>query len=1438
VLFFAMAAVAPQPTPEEVYHSDADSDGDVESKSRRFGGLIRDHKYMADLLAICTGIGATEKETLPNGKVKRTITKGDDCEECIHDLQRYLRKDDEEKSMHRMLGNWRVLQSKLLPLVSTYHTSEPGLVFSVTKVLVMLTMPPEETGAQVIQENSHLVRYKEAFLSQDILAIFVSMLEEPLSHDGFDRTDDDNMLIELVLTLFRNLLHVPNPEYTTVSGGEHLTHLQEDFIILLHQELVLETVLLLAQLVEDDANRDWNLLLLELFYLLFRGHSPELVANETGEHGRRAIKSTTTVGGKRVTQKRDFDPLYNMILNEHERKLNGQRNINSRHSKFGGAFVLTDECDAKGSKTVLHSAWTKSADQMKTVQPTSKSVKMKQRLADSAAASTASLSGMRPDAYTVGYGYGSASSVPMVSQRKVRLVLKSFASQFIEKAYPALMRSLVRDFRRESARLLPSDMIQYIYVSAFCTSFHRQCEDARLADSKARHRDKTKTNPFSWGPVQATMDLWSFHFTVKSIDRYVDLKDWVATGVSVALLKEMVLILDRLRRSGDADLQRTADQLINVVFYEREIIDLVPRLLGRCHTAGKNISAWFVTDLVETAHVILDITEHLAEHKMFVLQRRKKIKEKFKMKPWSSEEIAALEEGVKKYGKGKKKFELILKSPEFGPVFRDGRIPAELQMKLKIVEKLREEGKAIVSDDEEGEEGEDNAAEKAQKKEEAFIRKECEFKFNTFMHKFAQNSVYQVYLRLLYTYATNSPKVNHCIVKLLFRLTKLEISQSIKDANGVEIVAAVTHEPVMFQLSTLIVFEKILNDPGIKHSKEHRELLDFSKSVVRHFFRLAKKNPLMYVEILFNRPRRMNELLVHAYDADAMYASQPKEKRSNARATSGKGGRRRKQGENALNDSDLEGEEEGMFDSSKYGELAREKQERRAREADEAKRSRRLRRRWGLHEDALLEAKFPALRHLDSVYEILALEDLLQDKDRTAAQIKNRVKALGLLDGTNKSARASLSMETAHLKRQVAKVLEQHIMRGAAAAENAGRDAVKTIERKFAMCAAFREELAMRLETEKAMGDGKDDEEIALATQVGFALVPLTQDEFAQLSNKHVQNLLKVMQMQEPTSGECFWRIPGAFSAAECRERLSQLQTTVRELDLSSQELLARLEEDKAYEGIKEYDGLEGDDTPSKNSVHIEDGGSYYLESCQDMMMSATHLGSVSADRITSGQWESFRFLAVDGVPDAFAIRTHHGHFITVAPDGAVGTTTANMSEAGESAIFSVAYQSGRVTLQHASSKRFLATSEEGKVECGSAMAGSSGMWRAKKSEEEVNDLPMPVVSSSISPQKGKRRVSALYESSDSDDDSDDELKDFFASSETAAVTSSNIEANVDAPGGQMQDIVSENIGEGEGIDEEDENDQHVDPIAVSEPTNARKKRRTIIDDDDDDDDE
>ena len=72
---------------------------------------------------------------------------------------------------------------------------------------------------------------------------------------------------------------------------------------------------------------------------------------------------------------------------------------------------------------------------------------------------------------------------------------------------------------------------------------------------------------------------------------------------------------------------------------------------------------------------------------------------------------------------------------------------------------------------------EERKKEQEDEKEEASIRRECEFKFNTFLNKFAQNSIYQVYLRLLHTYRTNSVRVNHCIVKLFYRLTQLILDE-------------------------------------------------------------------------------------------------------------------------------------------------------------------------------------------------------------------------------------------------------------------------------------------------------------------------------------------------------------------------------------------------------------------------------------------------------------------------------------------------------------------------------------------------------------------------------------------------------------------------------------------------------------------------------------
>ena len=74
--------------------------------------------------------------------------------------------------------------------------------------------------------------------------------------------------------------------------------------------------------------------------------------------------------------------------------------------------------------------------------------------------------------------------------------------------------------------------------------------------------------------------------------------------------------------SKDCDAFTQLYGLIRVVFYEREIMDLIPQLLSKCHEARKYVSTWFITDIVELAHAVLAIGEQMSEKSMLVRQRR------------------------------------------------------------------------------------------------------------------------------------------------------------------------------------------------------------------------------------------------------------------------------------------------------------------------------------------------------------------------------------------------------------------------------------------------------------------------------------------------------------------------------------------------------------------------------------------------------------------------------------------------------------------------------------------------------------------------------------------------------------------------------------------------------------------------------------------------
>lgn len=70
----------------------------------------------------------------------------------------------------------------------------------------------------LMMQVHHMQSVKEACLSQDALAAIMTLTHVPLSHHPH-MTGEDHMMVQLVITFFRNLLCVPDVAAKECGGG-------------------------------------------------------------------------------------------------------------------------------------------------------------------------------------------------------------------------------------------------------------------------------------------------------------------------------------------------------------------------------------------------------------------------------------------------------------------------------------------------------------------------------------------------------------------------------------------------------------------------------------------------------------------------------------------------------------------------------------------------------------------------------------------------------------------------------------------------------------------------------------------------------------------------------------------------------------------------------------------------------------------------------------------------------------------------------------------------------------------------------------------------------------------------------------------------------------------------------------------------------------------
>lgn len=114
-------------------------------KSFKHPEMVVDKRIVDELLLVCGVIGSTVTTVNEaNGQMTEKFVPVTDCLNWLQDLQRALRRDHETyRPISLLLGQWRIVSQKLLPLVMSCRYDK-AMVLTVCKILVILTKPLSE----------------------------------------------------------------------------------------------------------------------------------------------------------------------------------------------------------------------------------------------------------------------------------------------------------------------------------------------------------------------------------------------------------------------------------------------------------------------------------------------------------------------------------------------------------------------------------------------------------------------------------------------------------------------------------------------------------------------------------------------------------------------------------------------------------------------------------------------------------------------------------------------------------------------------------------------------------------------------------------------------------------------------------------------------------------------------------------------------------------------------------------------------------------------------------------------------------------------------------------------------------------------------------------------------------------------------------------------
>lgn len=829
---------------------------------------------------------------------------------CLRDLIRFLRNDGATFLVRRQMGMSNVISNDLLPIVEQHTTkgtavTDEGkaIMDKVIRLLVDLTNPtilhfrdqrvPKDDKylMQIFMElQNYLYNFKLAFASHKRFWIIISkFITHILELDEESRQMEDNLLLERIIVLIRNVLHIP--VISTSIDLEVDTSVQDRLIEQFHKS---ELLTILQYMISSEDHHEYCFHLIEILNLLFREQNAEFLAQST-ESDRAHVQGSSADNTRRHSMRsqyeidRDYKDFEELRFRELQTASNSLLKQKAQDfTRFSGAaFVVKDMKSISDRDMIIHKAYR---------DPTVAIDLNREKVAQKRARNR------KPMEENV--GGSDATGVQRIhrSNRHIRSILYDFCGQFLADSYNQFM-ALVRDNLSRGAAQ-DNDQTYYLWAIQFFMEFSRNRTINVSPEDKYKQVYQTlSTGTFHY--LQTLVDDYLDHLQLKKEFKY-ELGDWSKRlHGALRAYRELLFSLETLSKMNLPEASMMCYRIKTDIFTEPEYRELLLRLLQGYNE--ERMSKAYLRDLIETNHSFLRMLEYHAKISFdFKVKIKKKNRKKKKEKKaneqqesgedgekapeqslediWQEidgpvveqlnspstpdevdilgdEQLAALFDQATDKDIDVQKLDImraigrLLKAKDVKKavgLYREARHalagvdldntfgdfdiqPDEEMTSLKGIFMANiPDDKKRRADDEEHDDEENDDDETNEFEDQAHRVVEAKFSIDDTVRRYANPNVIKTYRLLLANYQLNSSRTNHAIVRMLHR-----------------IAVDMKMTPMFFNLGYFVIFQRILDDANLKHQATLRELGKFAYFVIAKFFKLLRKYPKLACEICF-----------------------------------------------------------------------------------------------------------------------------------------------------------------------------------------------------------------------------------------------------------------------------------------------------------------------------------------------------------------------------------------------------------------------------------------------------------------------------------------------------------------------------------------------------------------------------------------------------------